>query len=175
MKGVWATVKIGLIPLALIFIPMLMIDWLWAAVNAWGIHPFNNNLIDVPLNIILALFGSYLVGYLFKRPKFQEFAKNYFIKIPVLGGLLLHLIVPKCELRLVEIKTVPGFTAAEENWEYALVMQEAWLEDEIIWYCVHTIGWAGKLFSRVGEGNVKIIPPEKQKEAWVTIISMGLL
>jgi len=175
MKEVWAKIKVGLIPLVVIVIPAFIVYKTWLVISNFGVHPFSNDLLDVPINISIILVIAYSIGCLFKRPNFQEFSKKHFVNIPIVGGILLHIIVPRCDLRLVELKTFSGPSNQEGDYEYALVMRESWKEDGKTWYCVHTLGWAGRLFSRVSESNIRNIPDNQQKEAWVTIFSVGLI
>lgn len=174
MKWIWQKVKFGIIPLFILCIPIFLAYKLWEVVVAWGLHITKNEFLDVPISIAILLTISFLFGYLLDRPNFQNFLKENCLKVPIVGGLLLVLFLPKDELQLVEIRTTWGSAPEEGNWEYALVTTRPWNEDGVLWYRVHTLGWTGKLFSRVGHSNVKQIN-RSPREVWITIFSMGLL
>lgn len=171
----WPRVKLGLIPLVIIAIPVFLGKEFWGLVDAWGVHLIGNDLADVPVNLVILLVGCYLLGLLLEFPKVKVFIQENSLKLPLIGGLVYAVLVPHEDVKLVEIKTFWGPTPAEENWEYALVTYGPWIDKEdYTWYRVHTLGWAGRLFSRVGERNIREtgLP---DREVWMIVISMGLL
>ena len=169
MKWIWTRIKIGVVPLVILAIPFVGASYIWGVFVNMGLHLFKRQWIDVPVSIVLVLALCLLSGILLLRPKFQDFFKEVLPAIPIVGPILLRILVPKDDLRLIEVQTYDG------NWEYAISMH-AWTEDGITWYRVHTLGFgSGKLFSRVAEKNILIIPDNKQHDAWVVVLSIGLL
>ena len=174
LKWIWQKVKFGIVPLFIICIPIFLAYKLWEIVVAWGLHITKNDLFDVPISIAILITISFLFGYLLDRPALQKFLKENCLEVPIVGGLLLVLLLPKEELQLVEIRTTWGPTPQEGNWEYALVTTKPWNDGSVTWYRVHTLGWTGKLFSRIGQSNVRQID-RSPREVWITVFSMGLL
>lgn len=174
----WPKIKLGLIPVIIIGISVYLamkLRGLWRLIDVRGLHLVGNDLVDVPINIAILLVGGYLLGWFSEVPKVKALIKESSLKLPIIGGLVYAVLVPHDDVKLVEIKTLWGLTPAEENWEYALVTYGPWPEsDGTIWYRIHTLGWAGKLFSRVGKNNVRDtgLP---DREVWMVVISMGLL
>jgi len=121
------------------------------------------------------LVAVWLLGSLFKMAWFKNFGEKYFLKVPVIGGILFVLIIDR-KLELVEVRTAPGVNLESGGcWEYAIITKDPWEEKGIWWYRVHTLGLtSNRLLSRVSEDIV--LPVNKsQKEALLTVISMGLL
>ena len=174
MGKIWPDIKLGAVPFVVISALLFLTYEVWGVVNSWGLHLVGKKLFDVPISISILLALLFFLGRLVRQPTFNQFAKENFIKIPVIGGLLLLLFLPKHELRLIETKTVYGTMPAEESWEYALVTKDLGEEGGVKWYRVHTLGWTGKLFSRVGEKNVRLTG-KPDKDVWMTVLSMGLL
>ncbi len=169
LKWAWLRIKIGAVPFVILGIPIAIGMYIWGKFNQWGIHPFKIQWADVPLSILGVSALFLLSGILLLRPKFQEIFKEILPNIPFIGPILLRMIVPKEDLKLVEVQTYGG------NWEYAFCLHK-WPEDGVTWYRVHTLGFgSGKLFSRVDEKNILSIPDYKQRDAWITVLSMGLL
>lgn len=169
MKWIWIRIKIGVVPWVILGIPVLGAKYIWGIFNESGLHIFKLAWADVPLSIIVVLAIGLLSGILLLRPAFQDFFKKVLPAIPIIGPMLLRVLVPKEDLKLVEIQTYDG------NWEYAISLH-VWTEDGIVWYRVHTLGFgSGKLFSRVDSKNIRLIPDEKQRDAWVVVLSIGLL
>lgn len=169
MKWAWIRIRIGVVPWVILGIPIVGVKYIWGVFDKSGLHYFKMTWADVPLSITLVLALGLLSGILLLRPAFQNFFKKVLPAIPIIGPVLLRALVPKDDLRLVEIQTYDG------NWEYAISLH-TWEEDGIIWYRVHTLGFgSGKLFSRVDAKNIRLIPDDKQRDAWVVVLSIGLL
>lgn len=169
MKWIWTRIKIGVVPLVILAIPIAGASYIWGVFVNMGLHLFKRQWVDVPFSIALVLTLCLLSGILLLRPKFQDFFKEVLPRIPIVGPILLRVLVPKDDLRLIEVQTYDG------NWEYAISLH-TWEEDGVIWYRVHTLGFgSGKLFSRVDKKNIRLIPDEKQRDAWVVVLSIGLL
>ena len=172
----WPRVKLGLIPLVIICIPVFLGKESWRLVDSWGLHLVGNDLADVPINLAILFVGCYLLGLLLELPLVKDFIKDNSLKLPVIGGLIYAVLVPHGDVRLVEIKTLWGSSdAADENWEYALVTNGPWTDERgNSWHRVHTLGWTGKLFSRVGKNNVRETGLS-DRDVWMIVLSMGLL
>lgn len=165
----WESIKIGVIPYIVLVIPLFISQKIWAFTMSFGFHFLGNYWIDVPLNIILASVALLCTGYLIRKPTFQDFVKNYLVLIPYVGPVLYVSLVPHGDIKLLEVMTY------DDNWEYALKFHD-WKENGVTWYRVHTLGFgSGKLFSRVNGKNIWLIPNEKQRDAWMILLSMGLL
>jgi|SRR3989344_1050099 len=170
----WSRIKLGIIPLLVVGLLIFLVYKVGEIINDWGLHLVGNPLFDVPINVVIVLFATFLFGCLLEYPPFNNFAKENFAEIPIIGGLLLLLLLPKHELQLVEIRTVPGNTPEEENWEYAIITKELPVENGVRWYRVHTLGWTGKLFCRVSERSLR--PTNRpDRDVWLSVFSMGLL
>ena len=174
MKKIWQWFRSGIVPLFITSIPIYLSYWLWEIIDNKGFHLVGNMFYDVPITIGIIIFSACSCGYLVSRTWFQDFAKKYLVEVPVVGWLIVIFVLPKGKLNLVEIRTTWGSAQEEGNWEYALETCDPWTEDGALWHRVHTLGWTGKLFSRIGDKNIREIsvPPHK---AWMTIFSMGLL
>ena len=107
------------------------------------------------------------------RAWFENLVKDYLVSIPILG-LLLVIFVLKHNLDLVEVRTTWGPTPEESNWEYGFETREPWFEDGIKWHKVHTLCWAGKLYSRIGDRNIMKCR-EPAHKVWMSVFSLGLL
>ncbi len=165
----WERMKIGAVPYAILVIPYMLICWIWGAMVKYGHVFFRNEWLDVPLNVIVISAVLILTGWLLLRPWFQSIVKRHLVRVPRIGTLLYISLVPKEDIELVEVQTYDG------NWEYALLLR-TWPDEGKRWHRVHTLGFgSGKLYSRAEEKNIRRIPPEKQRSAWVTIFSFGLL
>ncbi len=166
---VWQRIKIGVVPLVIVGIPLFGLVSVWDFLRAWGLHLFHRSWIDVPFSVAIAGGVALLAGMLLLRPTVQKFFKELLPGVPIIGPILLRVMVPKEDLKLVEVQTYDG------NWEYALCLH-VWKEKGAIRYRVHTLGLgSGRLFSRVEEKNILLIPAAKQHEAWMIVLSMGLL
>lgn len=169
MKWAWETVKIGAIPFVVLSIPFFVATKVWSLIISLGFRFSGNYWLDVPLNILMVFGLLLLVGFLIRRPLFQNFVKDYLVLIPYVGPVLYTSLVPHEDIILIEVQTYDG------NWEYALCLH-IWPEDGIIWYRAHTLGFgSGKLYSRVDARNIRMIPGDRQRDAWATLLSMGLL
>ena len=173
MKKLWQWFKLGVPPLIITFIVKYASCWIWNGKDNWGLHLVNNLFLDIPITAIIIFFSGCLYGYLVSREWFEKFAKEYLLVIPVIGWLVVC-ILPKGNLKLIEVRTTWGPTLEESCWEYALETRDPWLEDGVIWHRAHTLGWTGKLFCSVGDGNIREISVPQHK-AWITILSLGLL
>jgi len=174
LKLVWQWFRAGIVPLFIAAIPIYLSYWLWMALHSYGIHPTGNPFCDVPITIALIIFTACLSGYLVSRQWFEELSKKYLIHIPIIGWMIVIFVLPKRKLNLVEVKSTWGPAPEESCWEFALETCDPWEEDKLVWHRVHTLGWTGKLFCRIGDKNIRAltVPPHK---AWMTILSMGLL
>lgn len=169
LKWVWATIKIGVIPYVILAVPVFVAQKIWSFTISLGFKFFNNYWIDVPINILIVMSALLFSGYLIRKPFFQNFVKNYLVLIPYVGPVLYASLVPHENIVLLEVQTYDG------NWEYALCLHK-WTENGLTWYRVHTLGFgSGKLYSRADAKNIWLIPDEKQHDAWVVLLSMGLL
>lgn len=169
MKWIWTRIKIGVVPLVILGIPVAGASYIWGIFVNMGLHLFKRQWVDVPFSIALVLTLCLLSGILLLRPKFQGFFKEVLPALPIVGPVLLRILVPKEDLKLVEIQTYDG------NWEFALCLHK-WTDGDTVWYRAHTLGFgSGKLFSKVAEKNISLIPDDKQRDAWVILLSMGLL
>ncbi len=169
MKWAWATIKIGAIPYIVLAVPVFVGQKIWAYTISMGFKLSGNYWLDVPLNILIVASALLLSGYLIRRPIFQNFVKDYLVLIPYVGPVLYATLVPHEDIVLLEVQTYDG------SWEYGLKFHD-WVEDGVRWYRVHTLGFgSGKLFSRVYFKNIRLIPDNRQRDAWATLLSMGLL
>ncbi|MBU6142250.1 hypothetical protein KGO95_04040 [Patescibacteria group bacterium] len=169
MKWAWERIKIGVVPLVIVGIPVFGLVSIWGFFGRWGLHMFHRSWIDIPLSTAIVGLLALLDGMLLLRPTLQRFFKNLLPEIPIIGPILLRIMVPKDDLGLVEIQTFDG------NWEYALCLH-VWEDKDETWYRVHTLGvGSGRLFSRVRARNIRLIATSKQHEAWMIVLSMGLL
>ncbi len=171
----WSRIKLGAIPLIIIFIPIGLVFYLWGLVDAWGLHLTKNSFYDVPISFLILLVAVWLLGSLFTKAWFKDFGEKHFLKVPMIGGLLFVLIIDR-KLELVEVRTAPGTNLESGGfWEYALVTKDSWMEDGNIWYRVHTLGLtSNRLSSRVSNDIVRPLN-RSQREALLTVVSMGLL
>jgi len=170
---IWPRIKLGAIPFIVAAIIFFLSEQLWNIVLGKGLNLTGNNFLDVPINLAIILAAIYLLGFLFEKQSLQEFAKIYFHKVPIFGPMLLLLILPR-KLELVQIKSTPGNFGEEGCWEYAIVVRDAWEEGGLVWYRVHTLGWTGKLYSRISASNVR--PTNRPaRDVWASVFSMGLL
>jgi hypothetical protein len=174
MKKIWQWFKLGILPLFIVSIPIYLFYLIWEVIDKYGFHLIGNSYYDVPVTIAIIIFTACLCGSLVNRPWFENLSKNYLIHLPIIGWMIVVFVLPKRKLHLVEIKTTWGPTPEEGNWEYALETCDPWIEDGIRWHRVHTLGWTGKLFCRIGDANIREINVPSHK-AWMTIISMGIL
>lgn len=169
MKWAWSRIKIGVVPLVILAIPVAGASYIWGVFVNMGLHLFKRQWVDVPFSIALVLTLCLLSGILLLRPKFQNFFKEVLPALPIIGPVLLRVLVPKEDLKLIEIQTYDG------NWEFALCLH-TWVEYGETWNRAHTLGFgSGKLFSRVSLKNILVIPEYKQRDAWMVVLSMGLL
>lgn len=179
LKEPWSRIKLGAVPLILISIPVGLVLYLWGRVDALNnrLH-FNltgNGFFNVPASFLILLATAWLLGSLFKMSWLKSFGEKHFLKVPLIGGILFILIIDR-KLELIEVRTAPGMNLESGGfWEYAVVTKDPWLEDGITWYGVHTLGLtSNKLASRV---SMDIVRPlnKSQREALLTVLSMGLL
>ena len=169
LKWIWATIKIGAIPYVILAVPVFVVQKIWSFTISLGFKFFGNYWLDVPLNILIVASALLFSGYLIRKPFFQNFVKNYLVLIPYIGPVLYASLVPHENIILLEVQTYDG------NWEYALKFHD-WQDYGLHWYRVHTLGFgSGKLYSRVNSKNIRLIPDDKQQDAWVVLLSMGLL
>lgn len=169
MKWAWERIKIGVVPIAIIGLPVFALVSVWNFLGRWGLHLFHRPWIDVPISMTIVTVLALLDGMLLLRPTLQQFFKRLLPSLPIVGPILLRIMVPKDDLGLVEVQTYDG------NWEYALCLH-VWEDKKETWYRVHTLGvGSGRLFSRAHAKNIRLIPTSKQHEAWMIILSMGLL
>ncbi len=169
MKWAWGTVKIGAIPYVVLAIPVFVAIKIWLLAINLAYNFFDNYWLDVPLKILIVCLLLLMSGYMIRRPFFQNFVKNWLVLIPYIGPVLYASLVPHDDIVLLEVQTYDG------DWEYGLKFHD-WEEDGVHWHRVHTLGFgSGKLFSRVDSKNIRLIPESKQRDAWATLLSMGLL
>ncbi|GEM_PF-6519281 len=169
MKWAWETVKIGVIPYVILAVPVFVIQKVWSFAISLGLKISGNYWLDVPLNLLIVVSALLFSGYLIRKPFFQNFVTDYLVLMPYVGPVLYASLVPHEDISLLEVQTYDG------NWEYALKFHE-WDEDGVHWYRVHTLGFgSGKLFSRADARNIRQIPDRRQRDAWATLLSMGLL
>lgn len=170
---IWYRVKLGAIPFVIASILIFLSYELCGILLHWGFHFTGITLFDVPVNFLLLIISCYVFGFLFEHKNFQQFTKNHFPRIPLLGPMLLLLILPR-KLELIEIRTVPGVFDGDGSWEYALVTRDPWEENGIVWYRAHTLGLTGRLYVRISESNVRH-SKRSDRDIWMTVFSMGLL
>lgn len=169
MKWAWETIKIGVIPYVILAVPAFVLMKIWSFVMSLGYKFSGNYWLDVPLNVLTAASALLFSGYLIRKPFFQNFVKNWLVMFPYIGPVLYASLVPHEDIALVEVQTYDG------SWEYALKFHD-WIEDGSHWYRVHTLGFgSGKLYSRADARNIRMIPDDRQQDAWATLLSMGLL
>ena len=173
MKWAWETIKIGVIPYVVLAVPGFIIQKIWSYTISIGFKFFGNYWLDVPINILVGVSALLVSGYLIRTPFFQNFVKNWIVLIPYAGPVLYASLVPHDDIVLLEVQTYDG------NWEYALKFAD-WEERsgdlDVHWYRVHTLGFgSGKLYSRADARNIRLIPEKRQRDAWATLLSMGLL
>ncbi|MEK7647172.1 MAG: hypothetical protein AAB378_02230 [Patescibacteria group bacterium] len=173
-KKFWQLIKAGIVPLFALSVPIYLIYWIWMFVNNAGLHLTHNPYYDVPITIAIAVLSACLCGYLVTREWFISFAKEFLLEIPLVNWLVVVFILPKRKLNLVEIRTVWGPTPEESGWEYGMETCDPWEENGILYHRVHTLGWMGRLFSKVGDKNIRLVeePPHK---IWLRIFSLGIL
>src|SRR3989344_2535454 len=106
LKELWSRIKLGAIPLILISIPVGLGFYLWGRIDAWGrylhLNLTDNVFYDVPICLSILLVAVWLLGSLFKMAWFKNFGEKYFLKVPVIGGILFVLIIDR-KLELVEV------------------------------------------------------------------------
>ena len=169
VKTFWSKVKQGAIPLILLGVLYKLVH----IISATGIRVTGWPIIDAPLNVLLVIGIAFLVGHILGYQCVKNWIEMHYSKMWIPGRILFAITAWKHDLEIIEIKTTPG-KGKKGCWEYAVVGKGPWQEYGIYWFRVHTLGFAGKPFSRVSVSHT--MPTGKSvRDIALIILSFGTL